>query len=172
MSSNAPSSKHGAGGRRSPHVFGISSPVRFTRLVYMLTKLQYHNSLDREHPKAGRLATGMLLRSDTGRLPRRVAGCRQLWNSFENSDGDCSCNIAKESASFMNTLEKVCGSGTPALAHAHWVVTAMLRIIPAERFDIKAVRREISKLLLMPPHQVQPENLNIGKRPAGLSTTA
>jgi len=76
-----------------------------------------------------------------------AAGCRELWTSFENSDGYCSCNIAKESHSFMKSLKKICGSGTPSQCHAHWIITAMLETIPTARFDIKAVRREVLELL-------------------------
>jgi serine/threonine protein kinase len=76
-------------------------------------------------------------------------GCNQLWNSFENSDVNCSCNIARESFSFMKAFKDLCGEGSPSQCFAHWIVTAMLEKTPALRFDIQRVKRELSELLSM-----------------------
>jgi len=74
------------------------------------------------------------------------AGCRQLWNSFENTNEDCSCNIAKESIPFMKTLNNLCGSGTPSQFQVYRLITTMLDINPASRPDVGKIRRELEKL--------------------------
>jgi serine/threonine protein kinase len=102
-------------------------------------------------------STGSTLRSDVWQLGCCFAltlavfrhgspGCRQLWNSFENSDGDCSCNIALEASIFMETFKLLCGHGSVSQLRVHWLTTAMLEIEPELRFDIETVRTELADL--------------------------
>lgn len=102
-------------------------------------------------------AIGSTLRSDVWQLGccfalmlavfrQGSAGCRQLWNSFENSDGDCSCNIALEAPKFMGTFKLLCGNGSVSQLRVHRLITAMLEIEPELRLDIEAVRTQLADL--------------------------
>jgi serine/threonine protein kinase len=102
-------------------------------------------------------STGSTLRSDVWQLGccfalllavfrHGSAGCRYLWDSFENSNGDCSCNIALEARTFMATFDKLCGHGSVSQRRAHWLTTAMLEIDPELRFDMETVRANLADL--------------------------
>jgi serine/threonine protein kinase len=102
-------------------------------------------------------AIGSTLRSDVWQLGccfalmlavfrQGSAGCQQLWNSFENSDGDCSCNIALEASTFMGTFKLLCGHGSVSQLRVHRLTTAMLEIEPELRLDIETVRTQLADL--------------------------
>lgn len=75
------------------------------------------------------------------------AGLTKLWTSFENTDENCSCNIANESEHFMATLEQICLPGNALQEHAHQIVVRMLEKDPMTRLDIKSVNQELHFLL-------------------------
>jgi serine/threonine protein kinase len=102
-------------------------------------------------------STGSTLRSDVWQLGccfalllavfwHGSAGGRQLWDSFENSNKDCSCNIALEAQSFMATFDKLCSHGSISQRRTHWLTTAMLEIDPEFRFDMETVRANLADL--------------------------
>ena len=99
--------------------------------------------------------TGSTLRSDVWQLGccfalmlavfrQGSAGCQRLWNSFENSDGDCSCNIALEATRFMETLKVLCGHGSVSQLRLHRLIVAMLAIEPELRLEIDSVRARLT----------------------------
>lgn len=101
--------------------------------------------------------TGSTLRSDVWQLGCCFAlmlavfrqgstGLLQLWTSFENTDGDCSCNIALEASTFMETFKVLCGHGSVSQRHTHWLIAAMLETKPEIRFDIETVRMHLNDL--------------------------
>jgi len=102
-------------------------------------------------------STGSTLRSDVWQLGccfalilavfrQGSAGCGQLWDSFENSDGDCSCNIALEAPAFMESFQMLCGHGSVSQLRVYRLTTAMLEIEPELRFNIKTVKMELADL--------------------------
>ena len=102
-------------------------------------------------------STGSTLRSDVWQLGCCFAlilavfrqgsmGCRYLWSSFENSDEDCSCNIALQASSFMKSLETICGHGSVSQIRAWRLITAMLEQEPGLRLDIETAKTKLAEL--------------------------
>ena len=72
-----------------------------------------------------------------------------LWTSFENSDSNCSCNIAMEHASFMDAFLNVCARDSATLdqKEVFSVVSRMLDMDSSKRIDIGTVKLELQKVL-------------------------
>ena len=72
-----------------------------------------------------------------------------LWTSFENSDSNCSCNIAMEHASFMDAFSNVCAPDNATLdqKEVFSVVSRMLEVDSSKRIDIETVKLELQKVL-------------------------
>ncbi|KXH50694.1 serine/threonine protein kinase [Colletotrichum simmondsii] len=74
-------------------------------------------------------------------------GVMKLHVSYQRTDENCSCNIAKESEWFMRTLDELCSSGSAEQKHMHWITRHMLDLDPSSRFDIGKVMEELGKLV-------------------------
>lgn len=73
-------------------------------------------------------------------------GWRLLWESFDYTDSDCSCNIALEAQSFMRTFRSLCGHGSPSRVAAYQLTTAMLELDPERRCVIGEVKTGLGGL--------------------------
>ncbi|KAL0781812.1 hypothetical protein CaCOL14_003147 [Colletotrichum acutatum] len=74
-------------------------------------------------------------------------GVMKLHVSYQRTDENCSCNIAKESEWFMRTLDELCSSGSAEQKHMHWIIRHMLDLDPSSRFEIGKVMEELRKLV-------------------------
>ena len=65
----------------------------------------------------------------------------RLWNSFENTNEDCSCNIAQEHGPFMETFNGICLSKTssPHQRKLYVIVTQMLDLDSSRRIEVGEV---------------------------------
>lgn len=77
-----------------------------------------------------------------------TSGMDRLWNSFENSDPNCSCQIAMEHTSFMRVFSDVCMPDNASLdqEEVHSIVSRMLDTDSSKRIDIDTVKLEMHKL--------------------------
>ncbi|KIX95078.1 uncharacterized protein Z520_09388 [Fonsecaea multimorphosa CBS 102226] len=69
-----------------------------------------------------------------------------LWTSFERTDEKCSCNIATEYGSFMQTLSDICTPGNAPQEHAHSLTCQMLDSDSSIRLDIETVWTKTERL--------------------------
>jgi len=97
-----------------------------------------------------------------------TSALNRLWSSFEHTDENCSCNIAKEHEPFMKTFVDICAPRSAAWEKERLcsVVTDMLDLDPSKRIDIETVKIELEEL---PRDHGSPHD---GRAPSKLSSSS
>jgi serine/threonine protein kinase len=132
----------------SSKIFVVEGSTDYDRSTYAFLAPEQVSRTE-STPKADIWQLGCCFALTLAVFRRGSAGCSELWRSFEYTDVDCSCNIALQAEDFMKCFDYICGQGSPSQRYAHWLVTAMLELLPKARFDIGAVREKVSYLVSM-----------------------